>query len=201
MPEQRQIAFTNGPVSVPEQMFPERSFYTWNSFGPRIGVTYDLAGDGKTVIKASYGLFWHNPGPAVSANANPNQNNKSVTYNWNDANGDRHFQMGEQGGASTGTSLAGTIQFDPDITQPYSHDVSLYLERQVAPSLGARVGFVYKTEDDLIAQYNPGRPISAYTVPFPFVDIGADGRARHRRRTHADAARRAAAQAATRASR
>ena len=30
-------------------------------------------------------------------------------------------------------------------------------------SIGARVGFVYKTEDDLIAQYNPGRPISAYT--------------------------------------
>ena len=30
--------------------------------GPRIGMTYDLAGDGKTVIKASYGLFWHNPG-------------------------------------------------------------------------------------------------------------------------------------------
>ena len=53
--------------------------------GPRIGLTYDLASDGKTVIKASYGLFWHNPGPGVSADANPNQNNKSVTYTWNDA--------------------------------------------------------------------------------------------------------------------
>ena len=42
-------------------------------------------------------------------------------------------------------------------------------------SIGARVGFVYKTEDDLIAQYNPGRPISAYTVPYTFVDTGVDG--------------------------
>jgi len=176
MPEQRQLAYTNGPVSVPEQVFSERSFYTWNSFGPRIGAIYDIAGDGKTVIKASYGLFWHNPGPGVSADANPNQNNKSVTYNWNDLNGDRRFQLGEQG-AVTNTTLSGSIQLDPNITQPFSHDVSFYVERQVAASLGARVGFVYKSEDDLIAQYVPGRPISAYTVPFSFVDIGADGRA------------------------
>jgi len=173
-PEQLQRAFAIGPVSVPDQTFPERSFYTWNSFGPRIGAIYDLAGDGKTVIKASYGLFWHNPGPGVSAGANPNQNNKSVTYNWNDLNGDRRFQLGEQG-ALTNTTLSGAIQFDPAITQPFSHDVSLYVERQVAASLGARAGFVYKSEDDLIAQYVPGRPISAYTVPFSFVDNGADG--------------------------
>jgi len=175
-PEQEQLAFAVGPVSVPSQMFAERSYYTWNSFGPRIGVIYDLAGDGKTVVKASYGLFWHNPGPGVSADANPNQNNKSVTYNWTDTNGDRRFQLGEQG-AVTNTTLSGSIQIDPNITQPFSHDVSFYLERQLAASLGARVGFVYKSEDDLIAQYVPGRPISAYTVPFSFVDIGEDGRA------------------------
>ena len=93
-PSSEQIAYAIGPVSVPEQIFEERDFYTWNSFGPRIGVTYDLAGDGKTVVKASYGLFWHNPGPGVSADANPNQNNKSVTYNWNDRNGDRRYQAG-----------------------------------------------------------------------------------------------------------
>ena len=86
MPEQRQMAFAVGPVSVAEEVFAERSFFTWNSVGPRIGLTYDLSGDGRTVVKASYGLFWHNSGPGVSANANPNQNNKSVTYNWTDSN-------------------------------------------------------------------------------------------------------------------
>ncbi len=174
MPEQRQIAFTNGPVSVPEQVFPEAHFYTWNNIGPRIGMTYDLANDGKTVIKASYGLFWHNPGPGVSAGANQNVVSKSVTYNWTDLNGDRRFQLGEQG-ALTGSTLAGTNQLDPDITEPYSHDVTLYLERQVTGSIGARVGFVYKTEDNLTGSFNPGRPVSAYTVPFSFLDVGVDG--------------------------
>ncbi len=174
MPEQNQLAFTNGPVSVPQVTFPERTFYTWDSFAPRIGVTFDLAGDGKTVIKASYGLFWHNPGPDVSAGANQNQTNKSVTYNWNDLNGDRRYQAGEEG-ALTNTSLAGTLQFDANTSQPFSHDASFYLERQIVSTIGTRVGFVYKSEDDLIAQYNPSRPISAYSVPFSFTDIGADG--------------------------
>jgi hypothetical protein len=175
MPEQSQPAFSNGPVSVAAQTFAERNFYTWNNLGPRIGLTYDFANDGKTVLKASYGLFWHNPGPGVSADANPNQNNKSVTYTWTDRNGDKHYQLGEESANPTATTLAGTIQLDPNITAPYSHDVSLYLERQISDSIGTRVGFVYKTEDDLIAQYNPGRPISAYTVPYTVVDTGRDG--------------------------
>jgi hypothetical protein len=175
MPENRQLAYSIGPVSVPEQIFPEREFFVWNSFGPRIGVTYDVFANGRTVVKSSYGLFWDNPGPDVSADANPNQNNKSVTYNWNDANGDKRFQLGEQVGAPTNTTLAGTIQFDPKTTQPYSHDFSAYLEQQLPGNVGSRIGFVYKTEDDLISSSNPGRPISAYTVSFPFTDIGLDG--------------------------
>lgn len=176
MPDQRQVAFTNGPVTVPERTFPEQTFFTWNSIGPRIGVTYDVAGDGRTVVKASYGLFWHNPGPGVSADANPNQNNKSVTYDWNDRNGDRRYQLGEEIGAPTATTLAGTVQLDPDLKQPYSHDATVYVERQIAPTLGARVGFVFKSEDDLIESFNIGRPVSAYTLPYAFVDNGPDGR-------------------------
>ena len=175
MPEQEQNAFAIGPVSVPTQTFAATDFYTWNNIGPRIGLTYDLGGDGKTVIKASYGLFWHNPGPDVSANANPNQNNKSVTYSWTDRNNDKHYQAGEESANPTATTLAGNIVLDPNITEPYSHDVTLYLERQVSESIGARIGYVYKTEDDLIFQYNPGRPISAYTVPYTVVDPGVDG--------------------------
>ncbi len=112
----------------------------------------------------------------MSADANPNATNKSVTYTWNDANGDRRYQLGEEIGQPTASTLAGNIQFDPEIKQPYSHDVALYLERQMASSLATRVGFVYKTEDDLITTYNPYRPISAYAVAFPFTDIGEDGR-------------------------
>jgi hypothetical protein len=39
-----------------------------------------------------------------------------------------------------------------------------------------RAGFVYKTEDDLIATLQPDRPAAVFTVPYAYTDIGVDGR-------------------------
>jgi hypothetical protein len=112
---------------------------------------------------------------AVGDNANPNTSTKQKTYQWNDVNGDRHWQAGEEGNLLS-QALEGAIALDPDISAPYSHEASVWLERQVTDVLGVRTGFVYKTEDDLIDTYEPGRGLDAFTVPFDFVDIGLDGR-------------------------
>jgi hypothetical protein len=182
-PEQEQIGATVGRASVPAQTFPETQLYTWNVFAPRIGATFDLSGDGKTVIKANYGLYWHNPGVGISQNANPNIASKSATYTWNDQagcagciNGDKRWQPGEEGASATSSALGGTIQLNPDIKAPYSHEAAVWLERQITETMGVRAGFVYKTEDDLITNnYQLQRGLDAYTVPFSFVDRGVDG--------------------------
>ncbi|MFA5910755.1 MAG: carboxypeptidase regulatory-like domain-containing protein [Vicinamibacterales bacterium] len=176
LPEQEQLAATTGPISVQAKTFPETTFYTWNQVAPRIGVTFDLTGDGKTVLKANYGLYWHNPGAGVGGNGNPNTAAKSATYSWNDINGDRRWQAGEQGNQVSAT-LEGAIGVDPNIKAPYTHEASAWLERQLSDTMGVRAGFVYKTEDDLIATYQPLRGPSAFTVPYTYNDNGVDGRA------------------------
>jgi hypothetical protein len=176
LPEQEQLGATVGRAAVAAKTFPETHFYTWNVAAPRIGVTFDLSGDGKTVVKGNYGLYWHNPGVGVGSNANPNTPGKSQTHTWNDANGDRRWQPGEESALPTAASLEGSIGIDPDIKAPYTHEASAWVERQLTDTMGARVGFVYKTEDDLIATYQPNRGLSAYTVPFNFTDLGVDGR-------------------------
>src|SRR5205085_2345334 len=40
-----------------------------NNFAPRLGVAYDLRGDGKTVFRASYGLFYDHPLLAIAFNS------------------------------------------------------------------------------------------------------------------------------------
>ncbi len=176
LPEQQQLGATVGPVTVQAQTFPEVTLFTWNALAPRIGMTFDLTGDGKTVIKGNYGFFWHNPGVGVGSSANPNTAAKQATYQWNDVNGDRRWQPGEEGNRLS-QALQGGVELDPNIAEPYSHEASVWLERQIAPLVGLRGGFVYKTEDDLIdTGYQPYRGISAYTVPFTFVDLGVDGR-------------------------
>jgi hypothetical protein len=184
LPAQEQLGATVGPITVLSAQFPESDLFTWNNlFAPRLGYVFDLGGNGKTVIKANYGFYWHNPGVGISQNANPNIANKSVTYSWNDqancagcVKGDRHWQPGEESANPTSQSLQGTIKLNPDIKSPYSHEAAIWLERQVSNTMGVRTGFVYKTEDDLITNdYQLDRPISAFTTPFTFVDIGADG--------------------------
>jgi hypothetical protein len=175
LPEQQQLPFSLGPVNVPARTFDERDLYTWNLFAPRVGVIFDVAGDGRTVIKGNYGFFWHNPGVGVGDAANENTSEKAVTYNWTDTNRDRRWQPGEQT-TLVSSALAGGIQLDPDIKAPYSHEVSLWLERQLTEQLGGRVGFVYKTEDDLISNnYQRDRGLGAFTQAYSFTDIGPDG--------------------------
>jgi hypothetical protein len=176
LPEQEQLPFSLGPVNVQAATFAEQDLYTWNVFAPRAGVTIDLSGDGRTVLKGNYGFFWHNPGVGVGDNANQNTSDKSETYTWNDVNGDRRWQPGEEV-TRTASSLQGSVRLDPDIKAPYTHETSIWLERQIAEMYGARIGFVYKTEDDLISNnYQLERGLSAFTTPYTFVDIGIDGR-------------------------
>ena len=120
-------------------------------------MVFDLAGDGKTVLKANYGLYWHNPGVGISQNANPNIASKSQTHSWNDQAacagciaGDRRWQSGEESAAPTAQTLQGAIRLNPDIKAPISHEASAWVERQFTETMGVRAGFVYKTEDDLI---------------------------------------------------
>ena len=176
LPEQEQLAFSLGPAVLDAKTFAETDLYAWNLFAPRVGMIFDLSGDGRTVLKGNYGFFWHNPGVAVGDNANPNTSTKQKTYQWNDVNGDRRWQSGEEGNLLS-QALEGATSLDPDINAPYSHEASVWFERQVTDVLGVRTGFVYKTEDDLIdTNYQPGRGLDAFTVPFDYVDIGIDGR-------------------------
>jgi hypothetical protein len=176
LPEQQQLGATVGPVPVVGKTFAEQQLFTWNGIAPRVGVIVDLSGDGRTVLKGNYGFFWHNPGVGIGDSANPNTSAKQATYQWNDRNGDRRWQAGEEGNRLS-QALEGGVLLQDGIKQPYSHEGAVWLERQLTDELGLRGGFVYKTEDELIdTGWQPFRPPSAYTMPFNFTDIGLDGR-------------------------
>ena len=69
--------------------------YQWNTFSPRIGLTWDIIGDGKTVAKLSasqygdiMGVGWYNR-PRLTAPA------AKINYWWNDANADNKMTFNE----------------------------------------------------------------------------------------------------------
>jgi hypothetical protein len=127
-------------------------------------------------------MYRFNPGVGVAASANPNQQVKSLTYQWLDNKvcagcvpGDKIYQPGEEGTLTANAALPGSVTVDPNMKQPLSHQATFYVEQQLSEGVGARVGFVYYSVKNQTGTFQPFRPASAYTVPFTVVDRGNDG--------------------------
>ena len=155
--------------SIPAQTFPEAHYLKWNGIVPRLGMSYDLTGDGKTVVKVNWGVYKFNPGVGVADNANPNQALKTVTFAWTDRNADGKFQTGEEG-TLTASALSGSVLVDPNLKQPGSTGDGV--SRTAAHRRAARVSgsCIHGARPDQHLQNQ--RPASAYTVPFNFADRG-----------------------------
>jgi hypothetical protein len=87
----------------------------FNHIVPRLGASYDLLGDGKTVIKGNWGRFYFNPGVNLADSVNPNTANQYADYAWSDPNGDRLFQEGEQGVLQTRFGGVANAAIDPNL--------------------------------------------------------------------------------------
>ena len=158
---------------------PAMDLQTWWGLAPRAGAAYALTGDGKTVVKATYGLFNHNPTVGFSENYNQNTLQRT-TYRWRDLNGNRDYDPGETNLSLNGpdflsTAGAASLLLNPDLEQPTRHEASLLLDRELADSFSVRVGYVYKNLVGASTNTNPLRPFEAYDVALLRQDPGADG--------------------------
>jgi len=118
------------PISAfnPTQVnFPENSnVLTWNLSAPRLGFTYDLFGNGKTVLKGNYALYWWNPGTGnVDELVNPNAVDWFKRYNWNDANGDLLWQPGEQTLLTSQSGGLGSTVLDPGLQDTRTREAAV----------------------------------------------------------------------------
>ena len=67
----------------------------FHNFSPRLGLTYDLTGDSKTIARANYAMYWGQVGDGgVSSQLNP-VTAVTVRYGWLDANHDGFVQPNE----------------------------------------------------------------------------------------------------------
>ena len=148
---------------------------------PRLGITYDLTGDGKTILKGNYGIFGFNPGPGRDGQRQSErleqERHLHVARQQGGCAGcvagDGIYQPGEEGN-QTASALNGAILVDPNLFQPTSTQATAFIERQLTEGVGAHFGFVYFHVQDQTATFQLDRPASAYTVPFNVVDKGPD---------------------------
>ena len=161
---------------VGERTFPEIDVYDFSfNIMPRIGISYDLTGNGRTAIKAYFGRFYNQFGSEILEAANQNA---LATQNvvWNDLNGDRRLNAGELGAIPT--FAAGLFpRVEGDASRPYSDEVNAGIEHQLAQNLAVGVSYHRRQHRDGLGVLDLARPASAYTAEArTFTD--ADGQSR-----------------------
>ena len=175
----RQQAFLPVQGGPGGQTFSEvGNVITWSdNWGPRLGASYDLTGDGRTLVKAGYGRFWLYPGADFASSINPNASTWYRQYRWTtDVNRNGVWDPGEEGGLLGVNGGTVSTALDPDLQNTYTHQTTAYFEREVAANFGVRTGFVWNGRRRVRATVNANRPFDAYNLPVTIPDPGPDGR-------------------------
>ena len=141
---------------LPAVDFPgAKSGVVWNFVAPRLGLTYDLFGDGQTVFKASYAVY-NDRGLRLSDLINPIASS-TIRFPWNDANGDTVVQANEVDTTTilkfTGydpfnpTSFVSANRIDPNVKVPRTNEIVVGIGRELAPDLGINVSYIWRRYD------------------------------------------------------
>jgi hypothetical protein len=184
------LRFDRFANSLPEQEHPAGRFsatpiqfaavddlVSWNLLGPRFGVTYDVSGGGRSVVKFNYGQYWWNPSNDISTAANPNRSPWFRRYGWTDRNGNGYWDEGEQGNLLSSQGGVASTVVDPDLENTFTREYSTWFEHQLATNFGVRTGLVVRQIRNQRANSDANRPFSAFNVPATYPDPGPDGRA------------------------
>jgi len=157
----------------------------WKDISPRLGISYDVFGDGKTAVKTSIARYVNG-----DVNTTTGQNNPvgtvptQSTYNWNDADGnnsifnaDGSVQSNElTPGASTnpnfGKGVVNTVQ-DPATlvgwgVRGYNWEYAASLQHELMPRVSVNGGYYRRWYGNQTTLQNRALPVdgSAFDGPF-----------------------------------
>ena len=171
-------------------------FGEWALFSPRLGLTYDLFGDGKSALKFHIGRYsdWLYASFIVSYNP---LRLSSYGFNWWDQDGDRYPSNAVARGDTSGDyyEVVGTrspliMERDywsrgiaKDLKATYDDQISIGLDRELFPNFKVGINYLYKHRrniiDDALIDFDTNEfwyhPDSKdYWVPFTTTVPGID---------------------------
>ena len=124
----------------------------WKDISPRLGVAYDVFGNGKTAIKGSVNRYVVNEGVAFSLTLDPITFNQTATRAWTDANGDFVPQESELGPLSNANFATGvtTSATDDKVREgwgvrAYNWETSAGIQHQLLAPVAVSLTYIRRT--------------------------------------------------------
>ncbi len=131
----------------------------WNTFAPRLGATFDITGEGRTVFKAHYGRYFVNLADVHRRNDPANVAWQRFDFLDQNQNGlfDGAQELGvlrtESGATGTALGSVGT-PVNPDLDTEFVDEVSLSIEHEIMTDTSLRVSYVHKSLNGDSGQWN-----------------------------------------------
>jgi len=178
--------------------YPGRQLLTWRDVAPRVGAAWDVSGNGKTLIKASFGVFGDTMGDLWGNTFNPNAlvtttykwagpclvtNYRNVSYNNTscDATADTLASLNPSSPDFVGATGGLNELNNPKLKQDKTYEYMARIEREVLPNVSISGTFIYHKVTNLYNSLEPGtvstasginilRPYGIYTVPVTLTD-------------------------------
>jgi Carboxypeptidase regulatory-like domain len=161
-----------GPFST-KNLYPTRhDFPVYNSWVPRFSLVYDVKGDGKLALKASYGRYRGAGGPGGTT-VNPNSTT-SCTYNKWDGSIPYVPIAANLAGACSGGSGIKTL--DANLKSSYTDEYTGGIELGLKKNYLVRLNFVRKFDYGGTKALNLNQPFEAYTDVAQGIDPGRDNK-------------------------
>ena len=147
----------------------------WNVIAPRMSVTFDLDGGGRTLAKTSYARYSGGASPQLGLGANPNANQWWTQYLWTDHNANGTWDDGEQGRLVNRRGGVAIESLDPNLELSVVDELAGWIERDLGSNTGIRSGIVWRADRQNSLRQNASQPFEGFSVAVPLNDPGPDG--------------------------
>jgi outer membrane receptor protein involved in Fe transport len=134
-----------------ETTVPGQTLVDNTNIAPRLGVTYDLTGKGRTVLKAFYGRYYNNIADSFTG-ANPG-GQAIAEYNFLDQNRNGRYDGPSELGSERLRSGGSATSVDPNYKTPSAEEISASFETQLPGESSARLTYVRKNIKDAAPYY------------------------------------------------
>ncbi|MDQ3419419.1 MAG: TonB-dependent receptor [Acidobacteriota bacterium] len=160
----------NGGVNFPKVEYPEqRDVLNFRNLAPRLGVTYDPFGSRRTVVKGTFGRYYNQVYTSEFDAAVPFAFGSKI-YQWNDQNGDRVWQPGEEGTLISDSTVPALGRLDPNVKQSYVDSGTLGIEHEFGANIAMGVSFIVKREQNMAETLNASAPFDEGYQPVSLVN-------------------------------